>query len=323
MQSIDMSIGEAHIAREALFKTFSLKSSYLIHLAQDNKFEYPNIVGYKPLVQFLEHQHQAPVIITNGAKQALGAVFSALNKLGYNSLGMRSPYWSAIPPLANAHNLKCVFNDEYDCYLSILPNNPDNYMIDFEQALHLAEYHKDLDIPFIHDAAYYFPTYIPQRYDYGPFGDVQIYSISKTFGLSGIRIGYVVCNNDSYYNLVKEYMDIMTVGVSIASQDICYNLLKDVYGDKKKFDAFIQEARNKLYINKALCKTINRNVIEVPEDIEKTVGMFLWCRARDCFDALNIRVSRGEAFGDKDKYRINLSVPQDQMIEFVSRLNGL
>src|SRR6202000_3518997 len=103
---IDWSVGEPHCVRESLFDV--IDPSILTHpsLRERELAEYPSPNGYEPLVKFLEDKHQAPVIITNGAKQALGASFYALQKTGKTTLGMRSPYWALIPPLAKAHGLE-------------------------------------------------------------------------------------------------------------------------------------------------------------------------------------------------------------------------
>jgi aspartate/methionine/tyrosine aminotransferase len=320
---IDFSVGEAHIIKEALFKACDLKRSHLVHLTVDKKAEYPSPNGYAPLVKLLEDKYQAPVVVTNGAKQALGAAFYALHKMGKVKLGMRTPYWALIPPLAQMHGLQFV--EKYDAYLAILPNNPDGFMFDYDYAKYMADYHRDLGIPFIHDAAYYTPVYLPKDYNLGPLGDLQIYSISKMYGLSGLRVGYVVCYNEEYYKTILEYMETMTVGVSTASQDICYNILRDLWGDPAKHNKFIQGARNKLYVAKALCKTLNKEVLDVPSDITSIPGMFLWAKiGPKCdFKKARINIVDGKLFGGEGMVRVNLGLPTETMIEAVERLNRL
>ena len=78
-------------------------------------FDYPYPQGYKPLVELLEFKHQAKVVITNGAKQALGAVFYALKKMGMCYCQEKSPYWALIPPLAAMHGIEMIHpNAPYD-----------------------------------------------------------------------------------------------------------------------------------------------------------------------------------------------------------------
>lgn len=320
---IDWATGEAHVVREALFKTFDIKSSYLVHLLPNKKSEYPPPAGYEPLVKLLEDKYQAPVIITNGAKQALGAAFYALNKMGRTKLGMRTPYWALIPPLANAHGLE--ISEKYDAYLAILPNNPDGFMFDYDYIKYLSDYHKQLDIPFIHDAVYYTPTYLPTGFNLGPLGDLQIYSMSKMYGLSGLRVGYVVCNNKDYYCRIKEYMEMMTVGVSTASQDIAYSLLREVGREPDKEQVFIGDVKKLLYTAKALCKTIRSDILEVPDDITNIPGIFSWLKvgSRCNFHRANIHAVSGKLFGDESMVRLNLGLPTSVLIDAIERLNNL
>jgi aspartate/methionine/tyrosine aminotransferase len=320
---IDWSVGEPHIVREALFKTLHIRTTHLFRLNEQKKSEYPPPAGSTALVKLLEDKYQAPVVITNGAKQALGAVFYSLNKIGKKKLGMRNPYWALIPPLANIHGLQC--EDNYDAYLSILPNNPDGFAYDYVYAKYLANYHKELGIPFIHDAAYYTPIYLPIDYNLGPIGDVQIFSASKMHGMSGIRVGYAVCYNTDYYNLIREYVETMTVGVSLSSQDIYTDILTDLWTDNKKNDSFITEARNKFRIAKALCATINKNILEVPKDIINSNGMFGWFKvgSKCDFKKAKIHTVEGKLFGNEEMVRVNLGLPTNTLIDAIERLNKL
>ena len=108
---IDVSVGEPHVVREKLKKYFPL-DFYRNGPMSDREYEYPAPTGYQPLIDLLEKKHGSPVIITNGAKQALGACFYALKQMDRSILGMRTPYWALIPPLAKIHGIECV--DEYD-----------------------------------------------------------------------------------------------------------------------------------------------------------------------------------------------------------------
>ncbi len=320
---IDTAIGEAHIVKEALFKSCNFSKSHLVNLELDKKCEYPAPNGYPPLVKLLEDRHNAPVIITNGAKQALSATFYAINAMGKTNLGMRTPYWALIPPLAKMHGLKFVQKD-YDAYLAILPNNPCGFMFDYDYAKYLSDHHKELGIPFIHDAVYYSHTYLPLSYNLGPLGDLQIYSMSKMFGLSGLRVGYIVCYNKDYYKTLQEYIETTTVGVSVASQYICHNILKEL-AQEDKYSKFIEESRNKLYIAKALCKTIRKDVLGVPDDFMESNGIFGWFKVGERCDFTKARINtvNGKLFGDESMVRFNLGLPTNTMIEVVERLNSL
>ena len=324
---IDLSVGEAHIVRHALFNTLDLyrsQSALSVDLYSNNKCEYQPPTGYPPLVKFLEDKHQAPVVITNGAKQALGAVSYALNKMGKKRVALTNPFWALLPPIMKAHGLEIV-DRTYDAYLAVLPNNPSGRMFDPDLLKLLVEWHKNNNVPFIHDAVYFNPIYLPAYKDFPAYGDVQIYSMSKYLGLSGLRVGYAVCPNEQFYHDIQEYMEMMTVGVSTISQSIVLELLTDLE-QKETYDVFIQRCQEGLIENKTIIKSIRKDILDVPEDIVDVPGMFLWskCLRPDVFEKAKVNVADGKHFGGQDGYiRMNLAVEKEVLIEVVKRLNNV
>jgi|ERR1700722_824191 len=319
---IDFSVGEPHVVREKFVNTFGFDKSYFTYTTCKEACEYPPPNGYEPLVKLLEEKHQAPVIITNGAKQALGASFYAMKKTGKSNLGMRSPFWALIPPLAEAHGLQV--KEKYDCYLAILPNNPDGHIFQPDYTKYLADYHKRLNIPFIHDAAYYTHVYLPDDYKLGPVGDMQIFSISKMFGLSGLRLGYVVVHNERYYKYIQEYMETMTVGVSTASQMILHKIFSIMKLQPELERRFIIESRDALYKAKFLSRLFHKDVLEIPNDVEHVPGMFGWFKVgpRCDFTRARIHTVPGALFGGPGMVRINLGLPAETLTEAINRLNN-
>lgn len=337
---IDLCFGEAHIIRQSLLKHFSFpdiqfnedgfitRHKHSNRVRKEHTFNYPHPSGYQPLVKLLERKHNAPVIITNGAKQALGAMFHAVAEVdGARYLGYHEPTWGLIKPLAELHGLiPCnqkqfnVSGRRAECFLSIMPNNPNGATYDLDYGKKLAALYKKDKIPFIHDAAYYAPAYLPDNYQYGNIGDVQIYSISKMFGLSSLRLGYIVFHDERYYKVVQEYMETMTVGVSLPSQIFLLELLQDINNNPVGENKFIVDARNALYQAKFLCRTIRKDILKVPENLEHQVGMFLWAKLlkKDAFKKANILVSE---YGD-DHVRINLAVPLEKLTAAIERLNA-
>jgi aspartate/methionine/tyrosine aminotransferase len=318
---IDLSIGEATTVRQALTRAFNL-DSFKFPLSKDTSdYQPPN--GYKPLVDLLEAKYNAPVIITNGAKQGLGASFYAWSKMGRTRIGMRSPYWALIPPLAKMHGLQ--LGNKYDCFLAITPNNPDGFSYSAAYSQYLASYHRSLGIPFVHDAAYYTHTYLPDDYKLLPFGDIQLYSISKMFGLSGLRLGYIVCRDPTYYGPLREYIETMTVGVSTASQYILHQLLREMDSSPEKTRRFIVESRDDLYRAKFLIRTVSKDILDTPDDVEHIPGMFLWAKLKqkDAFKKAKINVSYGEAFGMPGYVRVNLAADINTIMTAINRVNNV
>ena len=62
---IDVSVGEAHVVREALYSIFDLEK---YHMQSVPRMEYPYPAGYEPLVKLLEDKYQAPVVICKWGK---------------------------------------------------------------------------------------------------------------------------------------------------------------------------------------------------------------------------------------------------------------
>lgn len=317
---IDLSVGEPDVVREKLFEVFDLSLYELPNV--DHMYEYPPPTGYGPLVKILEDKHGAPVIITNGAKQALGATFYALKQLGKMNIGMRVPYWALIPPLVKIHGLSDVNAEEIsgmDSYLCVAPNNPDGHVGDLKGS---AAAMKDRGIPFIHDAAYYTHTYMPNTGRLDQVGDVQIHSISKSLGLSGLRLGYVVCPNTDFYTHIKYYMETMTVGVSIVSQIYLNDLLHRMHGYPTLIQSFEGKSSLALDAAKKLIKEVPQDILEVPVDFENTPGMFGWFKVgpRADFTAAKINVIDGSLFGTPGMVRLNLAINYDLLKEVINRL---
>jgi aspartate/methionine/tyrosine aminotransferase len=324
--TIDCSVGEPHIVRDILDKYFDFRS---INLRGSSKWtEYPNSTGNKSLLKILEDKYQSPVIVTNGAKQALGACFYALSQMGKNSCAMRSPYWALIPPLMKMHNLKPQFiegdnsvTESAEAYLCLAPNNPDGFV-----PAHLSEmasFYKERGVPFIHDAAYYTHTYLPGDYELKSLGDAQIYSVSKMLGISGARVGFVVCHNPVMYSHIKSYMEAMTVGVSNISQLYVFNLLSSMAYDADSAKRFEQDSFAALQKAKKIFSQVSPEILNVPSNLESVPGMFLWAKvmSKANFQKSKIHVVNGAPFGVPGMVRMNMAFNESILNEIVSRLN--
>jgi aspartate/methionine/tyrosine aminotransferase len=329
---IDCSVGEPYIVRDQLIKSFDLET--IFSEIKTNDFVYPDPAGHKPLVNLLEDKYNDQVIITNGAKQGLSAAFYALHKLGCRTLGTKLPYWALIPPLCEISNLSLVealragssySQRTYDAYLLVAPNNPDGECQSAHDLIMQQNLHRDDGVFMIHDAAYYSHLYLPEDHSLPRIGDVQIHSISKSLGLSGLRCSYVVCSNPIFYNLIKYYIDHTTVGVSLASQTILYELLAAMDKRPDLTKKFEQISRDKLIDNKKLCAEISAEVLEVPQNIINMPGMFLFAKVgpKADFKKSKLNFVPGDPFGMPGYIRMNLAYPYDKMQEIVKRLNSV
>lgn len=321
---IDCSVGEPHIVRDILLNIFDVSNYEMPQ--PEHCWEYPVPTGFQPLVKLLEDKHKAPVIITNGAKQALGASFHALRRMGKKKLGMRTPYWALIPPLVKMHGLEPLTSYVgADCNLLLLPNNPDGFSSRADVVQGFSNNCKEKGVPLIHDAAYYTHTYLPSDHPLDSVGDIQIYSISKMLGLSGLRIGYVVCKNVEFYKYIQEYMEAMTVGVSVVSQIFLYDLMNKMNSYPELTNQFEDLSFQALQNSKGVVKKIRPDVLEVPLDIDSTPGMFGWFKvgAAANFTESKINLIDGALFGVPEMVRMNLGFNTEKMEEIVRRLNSV
>jgi hypothetical protein len=117
-------------------------------------------------------------------------------------------------------------------------------------------------------------------------------------------------------------MEMMTVGVSLPSQIFLLELLQDIAKNPIAERGFIVDARDALYQAKFLCRTIRKDVLQVPEDVENHIGMFLWAKLlkKDAFKKANVIVS--ESCYD-DYVRVNLAVPLQRLKVAIERLNAV
>lgn len=318
---LDLSYGEPLIVREIL-KSFLDES-----IVQYDLLGYPLATGYKPLTSFLEDKYNAKVVISNGAKQGLSAAFYALKKMNHKSIMLHKPFWSSTPFLIEKEGLKVRYlNEDEGCSAFCLtsPNNPDGYELTAEQMIEAHKDAKSNNVRLIHDAAYYTPIYLREPKDIlTNFGDVQIYSCSKMWGLSGLRVGYIVCHNEDFYDLTSEYVESTTAGVSIASQEIVLDVEQQFKDNPEALKSFYLTCRASLKNNKEIVRLIDKDVLE-PINLDSS-SMFVWCKKGPKFDMQKAKVNLvdGVLFGAPGMVRMNVALRSSVVQEAVDRLNTL
>jgi aspartate/methionine/tyrosine aminotransferase len=319
--TLNLAVGEATLVKHALAQHFDIHE--VPHLFTED-LDYPDPSGYQPLVELLQAKYGDRVLITNGAKQALGAVAYALVKMDKRTLGLATPYWCLFPPMMKAHNIyQCMTGKDRDlaqAQLVASPNNPDNHLLSAAQIETL----KGLNVPIIHDAVYHNHIYLPATQQLHRFGNVRLYSASKAFGISGIRIGWAVCDDPDFYPLMREYIEMMTVGVSVPAQKLVYRLLKSMLEDDRRCSAFESTARNSLMRARYTFAEVDRSVLDIPSDFRQSNGMFGWfkCLRSEVLEKAKVLVPDGKHFGQEGYVRINLAVKPEILQQAVERINS-
>ena len=328
--NIDLRVGEARVIRDITCKLFDLDQITAQSALSD--WEYHSN-GYRPLVQCLEQKHEAPIIITNGANHALHACMYALRALHCQNMGIRIPYWSRIPEIARLIGINytpfqgaLVSSADLgiDSLLLTLPNNPDGFIPSSEILHNGLEALRNAKIPVIHDAVYYTRSYLPVDYPILSIGDAQIFSASKSYGLSSLRVGYIVVYNKELLKPLQEFVEISTVGVSILSQKLFLHILTREMQLPFLRDNFVKSTREELNRTKNIFKKADSNKVELPVDFDKSGGMFAWVKPKkiDLFEKIKVDVLHGNMFGMPGYVRINLAAGADLITEVVKRINN-
>lgn len=317
---VDLAVGEAHVVRYALQLAFPPHLFNLEDVVSGCDYQAPE--GYMPLVEVLERRHGAHVVITSGAKQGLIGVFYALKKLRGGDLALRAPYWSQMPEAIRLGGLGVVLGNEptWGCsYLIVSPNNPDGHVTSLEEARVLRQKCDKLGTFLVHDAAYYQPIYMGDSLP--ELADITVYSASKAYGLSGLRVGYVVCRDPRVKQLIADYVEASSVGVSLLSQKVMYNIIEHENNHPQDVKVFTTLAKDLLDTNKKVVATLHPDVLDA--SVMPTHGIFGWFKPGPRFnpDEAMVRIPPGSAFGDATRARINLAIDPSMLSLAVERLN--
>lgn len=315
---IDLSFGEPKVVMDALFRQLNRYGDpfKMPNIHDLTKWEYQPAAGKPDLVEILEEKYDARVVVCNGAKQALAASLYAFRKRGAESVFYEKPYYPANPSISNSIGLTWSPADTADCFLITSPNNPDGIN------------KNNIDIlnwrykgPMIHDAAYYTEIYLPEDQMPLPLGHIQVYSMSKMYGLSGLRIGYAVCHDERYYKDVVDYIEMTTAGVSTASQDIARNIETMLRDHPEYYTAFVAEARASIMASRKELLNLDPDVLELIPS--KANSMFGWFKTGPALDNVTAKVHilPGELFGAPGHMRMNIAHPAEVIREAVGRLN--
>ncbi len=317
---IDLSFGEPKVVMEALFRQLNRMGTPLPmpSLYDIPKWEYQPAAGKPDLVKILENKHGKRVVIGNGGKHALAAALYAFKKSDNKRCYFPKPFYPANPSLINSVGLiECHDVAGADCALLTSPNNPDGRWTEEQDILA-----SQTNMPTIHDAAYYSEIYMPEGERPIALGHIQVFSTSKMYGLSGLRMGYAVAHDDKYYRDMVDYIEMTTAGVSTATQDIVRNI-ELWFREKPEYKAeFQREARAAIKAARAELNTLDPEVLILEPCTSNS--MFAWCKIgpRLDFNKAKVYILDGTMFGKPGYMRMNIAHPPEVIREAVSRLNA-
>ncbi|MCX8021221.1 MAG: LL-diaminopimelate aminotransferase [Syntrophorhabdaceae bacterium] len=211
------------------------------------------------------------------------------------------------------------------------PNNPtgahagDEF---YEKVLYLAEKH---DILICHDAAYSeiaYDGYKPKsilEFDKKKRYAIEFHSLSKTYCMTGWRIGFAAGNREAIFNLGKLKTNIDS-GVFQAIQ---YAAIEALTGDQSCVDEIrrVFQKRRDLMVN-----GLNSVGIKVKPPL---ATFYIWSKVPEGYtsegfceklmEGSGIVVTPGNGFGEEGEgyFRISITIGEDRIREAVERLRSL
>ena len=311
------------MVRRALERTLGV--DFLLR-SEDAELDYQPIQGNAELLREVEQLHNAPCVATVGAKQGVYAALTVAKQRGCRVVGMRNPAW---PPLVHAIKTlgmeHTLFNHPldgtaYDCLLLVSPNNPDGRSYSVKEMQRINFETKKANRFFIHDAAY-----ACSPYTHDPlyaWGDAQVISVSKRFGLSGLRVGWVVSKDEAVLNELQDVVETISAGTCGTAQGAVAKLLRRLRVNPQLRCLFDTDCYRSLKEARDAACSFNPRVLEAVQPLE---GAFAWCKKGPKYDVdkLKARLVDGGAYGNSDFVRVNLVGDVEDVRELAQRTHAL
>ena len=211
------------------------------------------------------------------------------------------------------------------------PNNPTAAIADdgfYERTLELA---KRYDILVCHDAAYSeiaYEGYRPKsilEFDRGKEHCVEFHSLSKTYCMTGWRIGFAVGNAQAIYNLGKLKTNID----SGAFQAVQYAGIEALTGDQ----SFVAELNSRLEKRRDMVIEGFSSALGITMPKPKAT-YYIWAKVpggltssdfcEKLIEETGIVVTPGSGFGDEGEgyFRISITIGEEKIAEAVKRLKS-
>lgn len=162
------------------------------------------------------------LVIGTGSTQLFQAALYALSQPGSSkptAVVSAAPYYSSYPVVTDylksdlyrwagdAWKYKQETDEDHYIELVTSPNNPDGFV---------REAVVNGSGPVVYDHAYYWPHYTPITNPAD--GDVMLFTVSKSTGHAGTRIGWAIVKDAEVAKKMTKYIELNTIGVSKDSQ---------------------------------------------------------------------------------------------------------
>ena len=299
------------------------------------KTKYSSAFGEKSLREKLAGVHKVyadNVVITPGSKWGIFSVMYLLLKDGGNVV-IPTPYWTAYELAAKTigaeprfvktelasnwkidlEKLESVIDKNTRMIILNNPSNPTSSVIEERVLDGIVRIANDKGVPILSDEVYADISFVKTKriLEYG--GDhILVTGFSKTFTMTGWRIGYVIANNE----LIEKIAKLNQITISNVPVFIQEAALKALELRSELIEKIRQEYRERAKLASDL---LSKSTLEFSEP---SAPFYLFPRQRGLDSerfALSlldngVAVAPGTAFGDyREHFRISLTAPRDDL----------
>jgi aspartate aminotransferase len=309
---------------------------------KQGKTKYSSAAGEKKLREELAAIHDVPVdnvVITPGSKWAIFSSMFLLLKKGENVV-IPSPHWTSYALAArkvgaeprflkrtlesdwsiDVEKLEELIDDKTRLLILNSPSNPTSKIVDEKTFSEIVQIAESRGVTVMSDEVYSDISFVPTKsiLDFGE-EHILINSFSKTFLMTGWRIGYVVVEEELAQKMIK--LNQMTT--TCVPAFIQYGALKGLESRKKIADDI--RAQFRLRADAAI-KVLSGTGMEFARPdapfylFPKVEGLDSERFALDLLDK-GVAVAPGTAFGDyREYFRIALTVGEEKVKEGLEKL---
>ncbi len=306
------------------------------------KTKYSSSYGEKGLREKLADIHGVSadnVVITPGSKWGIFSTMYLLLKGGGNVV-IPTPYWTAYELTAktlgaeirllkteldsnwkiNLETLESLIDKETRMIILNNPNNPTSNVIDEKVLDGIVRIANDKGITILSDEVYSDISFVKTKsiLDYGDT-HIMVTGFSKTFTMTGWRIGYVIANRELIERITK-LNQITFTNVPVFIQEAALKAL-ELHDQLTK--EIKEEYRERA---KIACEILSKAKLEFSKP-DAPFYVFPRCRGLDserfALDLLDkgVAIAPGTAFGDyREHFRISLTVPRKEMIIALNKI---
>jgi aspartate aminotransferase len=302
---------------------------------KQGKTKYSSSAGEKNLREELAGIHDVSeenVVVTSGSKWAVFSLMYSLLKKGDNVV-IPTPYWTAYGLTAKSlgvetrflktkidsdwkidvEKLENLIDRRTRLLILINPNNPTSKVLDEEVLSKIVQIANDKRLTILSDEVYSDISFVKTKSILDFYGDhILVKSFSKTFAMTGWRVGYVIVEKELAKKMMK-LNQITLTNVPVFIQEAALKALELKEEIAKKIRELYKRRVN------LACNVLSKTKMKFsrPEApfyvFPKHDGLDSEIFALKLLDE-GVAIAPGTAFGDyREHFRIALTVPEEKI----------